>query len=535
MSQNVSLEKIITSLNLPEDQITAVSLHNPRQLDSQLFSKSSRLLIVLDKGSERMKTMNSRIDDVSISTIIVDKSLFMKDSQEEELGGAVAHLFLIPYTHLAGEEFLKNMEANYFKHISMESFRNLILSYRLSSTLFMVTPEYILYDKLKRLSTIYPPSRTYIRNLDKKSIEINLKKIEKILETFVYEDYLKKHGIGFSPTQKLIDKILSEKILIKTSEDFEHIFKLYMTTRQTMLLDVIRHATLDPSTLTIPKIPEPENYLYIITSLGPQPFPTRLTIEEFIKNIEGADVESVRVRRVGGILNATYTVEFIKGNKIERIFIKKYLNWSDFKWVVAWLWALGAKNFSIMASTRMSNEIFFINKLTELGFNTAEILHINWKDKILFQKYIEGENTIQYIKNRGLEKIGEVAETLGKVIAQLHLNDVTMGDCNPFSFIFGNDRKIYLTDLEQCSLKGLKPWDLTELILYTSHYLPASRVEDFAYNFSKAYLENGGKPQDLKESTMQKYTRLLTPLTPFWIQSRAIRGIQKILEEKGYN
>lgn len=530
MTQTVSLEKLTSLLNLPKELVVSVSIHNPKQTESQLFLKKSRILIVVNRRSQGMKVMKTRIDNTLTSTIIIDESLFVKDCVEEELGGAVAHLLLIPYTSLMGEEFLKNMESSYLKHIFMESIRNLVISYKLSSTLFILTPEYILYDKLKRLSTIYPLSRSYIKNLDRKSIEVILKKLEKTLDNLIHGGYLKKHGIGFSPTEKLIDEILRERTLIKTSEDFEHIFKLYVSTKQSTVLDVIKYATIDPSMLTIPKIPEPENHLYVLTSLGPQPFPTRLTIEEFVKGMEGVNAGSVKVRRVGGILNATYIVEFNRGAKLERIFIKKYLNWSDFKWVAAWLWALGVKNFSIMASTRMSNEIFFINKLAELGFNTAEILHINWKDKILFQKYIDGENAIQYIKNRGLEKAREVAEALGKVIAQLHSNNVTMGDCNPFSFIFGRDEKIYLTDLEQCSLKGSKPWDLAELILYTSRYLPESDVEGFAYAFSKAYLENGGDAQDLKESTLQKYIRLLTPLTPFWIQSRAIRGIQKILE-----
>lgn len=534
MLHRIGLDKIALVLSIPHEQIVSASLHNPKQHESEKISEHSKLLVVLSKGYGRIKIMNRSFDNMLLSVTVIQEELFRKDCIHEELGGAVAHLLLIPYIPVVGEELLREMESNYLKHISMESIRNLILSYKLSSTFFIVTPEYILYDKLKRISTIYPLSRASIKSLDRKGIEIVLGKLKKVLDTLVYEGYLKKNFIGYSPTEKLIHKILSEKTLINTSEDLEHVFRIYISTKQSTVLDFIRYAAIDPSTLMVPKIPDPEDYLYITTSLGFQPFPIRLTIEEFLKNISGVDIEKVKVKRTGGILNATYTVEFYRVGKPERIFVKKYLNWSDFKWVAAWLWALGVKNFSIMASTRMSNEIFFINKLAELGFNTAEILHINWKDKLLFQKYIEGENTIQYIKNRGMENVEEVADKLGRVMAELHSNDIVMGDCNPFSFIFTNDQEVYLTDLEQCSLKGLKSWDLTELILYTSHYLPSTLVEKFAYTFSKAYLESGGKPNDLKESTEQKYTRLLSPLTPFWIQSRAIKGVQKILEEKRY-
>ncbi|MEM1584624.1 MAG: hypothetical protein QXF28_07130 [Nitrososphaerota archaeon] len=532
MFHRISLDKITPTLNIPSEQIVSASLHNPKQHESRMTSEHSKLLVVLGRGYGRIKIMNRRFDNTLLSVTVIDEELFRKDCINEDLGGAAAHLLLIPYTPLVGEEYLGEMESNYLKHVSMESLRNLILSYKLSSTFFIVTPEYILYDKLKRISTIYPLSRASIKSLDRKSIEIVLGRLKKILDTLVYDGYLKKNFTGYSPTEKLIHKVSSEKTLINTSEDLEHVFRIYISTKQSTVLDFIRYAAIDPSTLTIPKIPDPEDYLYITTSLGTQPFPTRLTIEEFVKNMSGVEMEKVKVKRTGGILNATYTVEFYKDGKLEKIFVKKYLNWSDFKWVAAWLWALGVKNFSIMASTRMSNEVFFINKLSELGFNTAEILHINWKDKLLFQRYIEGENMIEYIRNKGLDKMQEVADKLGGIMAKLHLNDITMGDCNPFSFIFKSNREVYLTDLEQCSLKGLKPWDLTELILYTSHYLPSNFVEEFAYTFSKAYIENGGEPKDLKESTEPKYTRLLSPLTPFWIQSRAIKGIQKILMEK---
>ncbi|MEM3953386.1 MAG: hypothetical protein QXP74_08285, partial [Nitrososphaerota archaeon] len=145
-----------------------------------------------------------------------------------------------------------------------------------------------------------------------------------------------------------------------------------------------------------------------------------------IRDKFNVDREKINVKRFGGILNATYLVEFYKDNEKERIFAKKYLNWSDFKWVVAWLWTLGVKNFSVLATTRMSNEIYFINKLAELGFNTAEILYVDWKEKIILQKFIEGENTVQLMKSKGFQNVGEIAEVLGRLLANLHSKDVTI-------------------------------------------------------------------------------------------------------------
>ncbi|MEN2974536.1 MAG: hypothetical protein ABDH32_03025 [Candidatus Caldarchaeales archaeon] len=532
VSTGLSVEDLSSLIGVNPDRIVSMSIHGspPPSLGATL--NYLKLLVVLRGKDVKMRMVNRRVKDLRVSTTIVEESLFRRDCLDEELGGATSHLLLIPYNPLIGEDYLKTMELNYFRHIITESLRNLVLDYRLSSILIVFTSKYILYDKLKRISMIYPPSRAHIRYLTDEGIESISKKLEKVLDSLVYEGLLDRHGSGYSPSRKLVENILTGKTFIKTAEELEHIFRLYVSTKHNILLDFIKNVNINLSTLTNLKIPDVEDYLYTKTRLGLQPLSTRLTIEDFVKNLIGVDDDNVMVKRFGGILNATYTAEFLKDGRAEKIFIKKYLNWSDFKWVAAWLWALGVKNFSVLASTRMSNEIFFINKLAELGFNTAEVLHINWKRKMLFQKFIEGENTIQFIKSLGLDRVGEVAVRLGKLIAELHQNDITMGDCNPFSFLFTRDGEIYLTDLEQCSLKGLKPWDITELIFYTTHYLPDSRVEEFAYMLSRGYLENGGQIEDLRESTEQKYTRLLTPLTPIWVQSKAVKGIIRAISEK---
>lgn len=532
MLQKLDINKIVSLLNIPFDRVISISVHGLSKSQSIANVNYFKLLIVLRDKSIKMKLVNNRVDGSLVSVTVIEESLFRRDCIDEELGGAASHLLLIPYIPLTGEEFLKKMELSYLRHISIESLKNLVLDYRLTSTLLVFTPNYILYDKLKRISMVYPPSRVHIKNLTEADINILLKKLENALDTLLSEGLLERCGSGYSPSKKFVEQVLSEKTLIKSAEDFEHIFRLYISAKQNIILDFIRNISIDLSTLTIPKLPDVEEYLFTKTGLGLQPLSIRLTIEDFVRSLIGVDNETIKVRRFGGILNATYIAEFFKEGKMEKIFIKKYLNWSDFKWIVAWLWALGVKNFSVLASTRMSNEVFFINKLAELGFNTAEVLHINWKGKMIFQKFIEGENTVQFIKNRGLDKVGEVAERLGILLAKLHKNDITIGDCNPFSFLFTRDGEIYLTDLEQCSLKGLKPWDITELVFYTAHYLPVNRAEEFAYVFSREYLENGGQVEDVKESTEQKYTRLLTPLTPIWVQSRIIKGILKAIDER---
>ncbi len=525
----VEIDTLVGRLNLRREELVSISIHGPQSTHVKPFSQASRLLIVHRSGKRRVRIIDVNLENRKTSSIIIDESSFREDCVEEALGGFASHLIIFPYTPLLGEEFLREMENNYIKHVVLESLRNLIINYRLSSTFIILTPEYILYDKLKRLSVMYPLCSPIIRSLDKSDIEHVLKKIRNVLDMMVSEDLLKNDKGGYVPSERLVEQVLKNVSPLKGVEDLEHIFRLYVLGGRTSSLDFVRNIRIGRFIFDVPKLPDPEDFLYAKTNIGIQPMSTRLSIIEFIRDKFNVDREKINVKRFGGILNATYLVEFYKDNEKERIFAKKYLNWSDFKWVVAWLWTLGVKNFSVLATTRMSNEIYFINKLAELGFNTAEILYVDWKEKIILQKFIEGENTVQLMKSKGFQNVGEIAEVLGRLLANLHSKDVTIGDCNPFSFIFTKSGEVYLTDLEQCSFKGLKSWDLTELIFYTIRYLPPDKIEEFSRTLTKSYIEEGGDIEDVKESIQQKYTRLLLPLTPLWIQSKAVQAIQEIV------
>ncbi|MEM1776302.1 MAG: hypothetical protein QW079_05190, partial [Nitrososphaerota archaeon] len=58
---------------------------------------------------------------------------------------------------------------------------------------------------------------------------------------------------------------------------------------------------------------------------------------------------------------------------------------------------------------------------------------------------------------------------------------------------------------------------------------PPDKIEEFSRTLTKSYIEEGGDIEDVKESIQQKYTRLLLPLTPLWIQSKAVQAIQEIV------
>ncbi|RLG01370.1 MAG: hypothetical protein DRN49_01420 [Thaumarchaeota archaeon] len=502
--------------------VEALSIHG-----SSIGKGSSIILVITKTGQFRFIKRGLSL------MILADEKSALKDSSNEEFGGIIAHSFLLPYIPIINEKFLEDLERVYKRHVIIEALQNIILEHRLASTRLIIKPEYFLYDKLRRLATIYPPSRRFIREMLRGSKnEVNkvldgfLKALKDLVDQGILEE---KHG-GYSPTDRFVHEILSRKnVYDRFSDELEHFFKLYLTASFSSPLDAIRNIRFDLDVLVPVRIPDPSKMLYMETSIGPQPLTTSAGIRDFICEVYGVRSIDVKLRKVGSVFNSTYLASFKIDGREEKIFVKKYLNWTDFKWIAAWLWAIGVKNFSVLASSRMSNEIYFINKLSELGFNTAEILHINWPKKIIFQKFIDGVDGLKALKNADEPRVfNDISYRMGEILAKVHEKGICIGDCNPFTFIFGNDGKIYLIDLEQCSFGDLKSWDLCELLFYTAHYLNSEEVERFSKNVVQGYLKVG-EEDVVKDALDQRFIRIFVPWTPLWIHSRIRKAVTEVL------
>ena len=518
-------ERVIEELKrigIGVESVKALSVHGAS------IERGSSIILAITDMIKQFRLVKRGADLV----ILADEKSVLRDASDEKLGGIIAHSFLFPYHPIINEKLLEDLEKMYKRHVIVESLQNVILEHKLASTRLIIKPEYFLYDKLRRLTAIYPPSRRFVKEMLRGSRgEVNmvldgfLKAIKDLVDQGILEE---RHG-GYSPTDRFVHEVLSRKTVYdRFSDELEHFLKLYLTASFSSPLDAIRNIRFDLDVLVPVKIPDPSKMLYMETSIGPQPLATSKGIRDFISEVYGIRPMDVKLRKVGSVFNSTYFASFKVDGREERIFVKKYLNWTDFKWVAAWLWAIGVKNFSVLASSRMSNEIYFINKLSELGFNTAEILHINWPKKMVFQRFIDGVDGLKALKNAGEPRIfDDISYRVGKILAMVHEKGICIGDCNPFTFIFVED-EAYLVDLEQCSFEGSKPWDLCELLFYTGRYLNLEEVERFSKNVVQGYLEIGERDV-VKDALDQRFIRIFVPWTPPWIQSRIKRSVVEIL------
>jgi len=528
------LRDATAELEISLEEIRSISVHGAAALGS--IGEDSELLVVL-RRSRPLRLHKARRIPAADFIITLGEEEFKKDCLREEFGGAAAGSLLIPYIALIGGEFVEKSEISYKKHIALESLQNLVLEHRLASPRLLIKPGYFLYDKLRRLCAIYPLIRPYVRatfeRRPEKSLEASLKGFEKALELLIEDGILiRKKSEYYAPTEKFVYDILSKiSVYSKISRELEHVFKLYLTAGLSSPLEAVKDLSFDLRILKLVKLPEPSEMIEIETSLGPQPLLIDFGIKEFIEKTYGVEKKEIKLKKIAGVLNSAYVAEFKLNCSDVRIFVKRYLNWTDFKWVAAWLWAIGVKNFSLLAPIRMSNEIYFVNKLMELGFDVAEILHVNWPRKIIFQKYIEGRDLAEVIAAcRRTEEVEEKGSRVGELLGRLHEKGISMGDCNPFSFIFSSDGKIYLVDLEQCSYDESFSWDIAELLYYTSRYLDAESVESFSLGFVNGYLK-WGKPEEIIKAMDLKYARVLAPLTLPWIRSKMKEAIMRAVRK----
>jgi len=519
------VERILDDSGIADEALKTVSIHGAIAINH--LGKPGQLLVTLseERPLRARKVNGSKFIDLLITIGIKE---FEKDCLREELGGAAASQLLLPYKPLTGGELLKDLEISYKRHVISESLQNLILEHRLASSRLLIKPEYFLYDKLRKLSAVYLPIRPQLKACfeehPKESLEATLPGFEAALKEYVSKGYLRKIDGRYSPSEDYIHRILSSSpAFMKFSRELEHVFKLYLSSALSSPLESLKEFGFNLSILKPPRLPDPLEFIDVETSLGTQSLRVDLGIREFVERFYGVRNGGLRIEKIAGVLNATYLAEFRIDGSVKKIFVKKYLNWTDFKWFVAWLWSIGVKNFSVLASIRMSNEIYFVNKLMELGFNTAEILHVSWPRRLLFQKYIEGADLLDILaRSKDEEEFRRRAFTVGRLLAEIHEKGICLGDCNPFSFLFTPDDRIFLVDLEQCSYDDSFSWDLAELLYYTSHYLKPEEIDMFASSLAEGYL-TVGNVDNLIQALDIRYARVLAPLALPWAPVR-IRG-----------
>jgi len=270
---------------------------------------------------------------------------------------------------------------------------------------------------------------------------------------------------------------------------------------------------------------DPQKYVFVPTAEGLISLADRVDIKAFARKMFLNDKDAtIKFERVGGVLNDVYLIKANSNGVEKKVLVKRFKDWSGFKWFPLTLWSLGARTFTVLGRYRLESECAMSELLRCEGFNVPKVLHVSHNERLVFMEYIEGENLSNAIKRIATSKSKEKTEKdltkimrVGETLAQVHSLNFALGDTKPENVIVDPTDKIYLLDFEQASHGGDRAWDVAEFLYYSGHYLPPlnsnGKAESIARAFIKGYLKAGGDVDTIKKAGSSKYTRVFSVFT----------------------
>jgi len=521
-----------------ESKIVAVCFYGPRVCRYAEEKNDVNVLLVLRRFRFGLTSYQKSIGDVDIFILTVDSGTFEKDVKQGWFGEFVAEKILTPYEPLLNKEYLCRQEVSLKRRVIWELLENIVLGFPESSQELIIMPEYFLYQTIMQRSKLFPPVTFRFLNMLRNDVkERNVKQMMhgfyQALKELSKENRIKLSDDNVKITHKFIRTVRSRKIRVPSflrsvqRAAFFHVFsvlpKMMSPLQREEEIFIKTHREFRNEDLTL-QLEDPKKYLFMPTPLGPVPFSDATTIEEFVrKNVPSAEMASIQISEMGGVLNTAYLLSFRRNQEEHKIVVKKFKDWLGFKWFPLTLWALGTKSFAVLGQSRLEREYALSQFLNSQDWPVPRVLYISPKERLIFKEFVEGEDLSKIIrrlltsKEMTMEEIALI-RMVGRRIAEAHKLGVALGDCKPENVIITSDGTPYFVDLEQASRDGNQAWDIAEFLYYSGHYVspiaPADAAELVAKEFIRGYLEAKGKKDTIKKAGSARYTKVFSIFTP---------------------
>ncbi len=482
-----------------------------------------------------LKTINNK----TIFIFAVDQWVFERDVEKGFLGEAIASKLIFPYLPLYGNEYLHKKELALKKRLILELLENLVLNFPEMADQIQIKPQYFMYEVFSSRVRVFPLLAYDLANLT----SCLLKNETQSLSTYI--EALKLLAAEGKVSLMNGYVTISQKFIVQSQNPRLRMINLSKNAPRTLftsifgvlpqLMNIVSQnieaflRTQKINWLRQPEPPcrfiDPQKYVFFPTAEGLISLSDKIDIKGFVsKLLPKGKTENVEVKPVGGMLNDVYLIN-IQGNGNEtKVLAKRFKDWSGFKWFPLTLWSFGARSFVVSGQARLAKECAISEFLRSEGFNVPKILHVSNAERIIFMEYIDGENLSEAIKRFSIatdqavtkDVLGKV-NTVGKIFAQVHSRNVTLGDTKPDNTLIKPDGTVYLIDFEQAAKRGDKAWDIAVFLYYCGHYLQPFysnlKAEAIAKAFINGYLQGGGSVKDVHNAGLSKYTRIFSIFT----------------------
>jgi Kae1-associated kinase Bud32 len=521
-------------------EIAAACICGPTVYGVSDAKTTVEVLLVIHDFQPRLMNHVKILDKRKLIIFAVDKWVFERDVDRGFLGEALAEKIIFPYISLVDEDYLHLQEVRVKKRVMLELLENLILDFPELSYEIHVKPEYFMYEMMLSRARVFPPMTYGLLNLMQKNVK--KRNIELIMRGYseALTELKKENLITFSDGYARISrKLIDEAEPRKTR--FTNLFKTAQRSLFKSLLGVFPKAlnlisqdrgifsrfqkNMEKNSKLFQLLEDPKKHLYVPTARGLVPLSSRMSIKLFARKVLSVSEDvDIKMEEIGGVLNDVYVFKTEVDHKEKKVVIKKFKDWSGFKWFPLALWTLGTRAFTVLGRSRMEREHAISQLLYEKGFAVPKILYISHDERLIFFEYIEGENLTEIIKSVANSKQLEdekkelhIISKVGETIAKVHALGIALGDSKPENVIIGKNGEIYMLDFEQAARNGDKVWDIAEFLYYAGHYVPplgrTRSAEHIAKAFIHGYLRAGGEVKVIKEAGSPKYTKVFSVFT----------------------
>jgi Kae1-associated kinase Bud32 len=453
----------------------------------------------------------------------------------------MAGTLIFSHTALCGEEYLHTQEIQLKKRLILELLENLVLSFPELSYRLHIKPQYFMYEVILNRVRIFPPLAYGLSNFingeaSKKEVESvfrgylealrQLEKEKKVASSDGYVVIPKKFVVeSQNPKVRLtnISKNAPRTLFTSLFAAFPQLLNFF--SQKTEALLKLQKFTVKRDSVLARRFMDPQKYLFVPTAEGLVSLADRVDIDAYARKMLLNDEKAkIEFEPMGGVLNDVYLIKAYPNGVEKKVLVKRFKDWSGFKWFPLSMWSLGARTFAVLGRSRLARECAISEFLRCEGFNVPKILHVSHSERLIFMEYIEGEdlsNTIKRIatatSTKKVEKdLAKIAQ-VGEIFAHVHSLNVTLGDTKPENVIVDPNGKLYLLDFEQASHGGDKAWDVAVFLYYSGHYLQPlysnGKAESITKAFVEGYLKGGGDANTIKKAGNSKYTRVFSVFT----------------------
>ncbi len=523
--------------------VTAVGLIDTYPTRTENGKSILEVVVIIKNFQPRLLSYFKILNGRNVILFAVDQWVFERDIDRGFLGEAIASKLIFPYSTLQGQSYLYAQELILKKRLILESLENLSISYPELIYHMNIKPQFFLYDVLLKRIRVFPLLAYEMSHMLEGS---TLRDEQEALKS--YNDALTQ-----LETDGLISRVddyvtASKEFALQSRNPRVWLTNLSKNAPRTLfssffgvfpqLLNIVAQNTqafiktqkidlhllqtdINPNCYTI----DPQKYVFVPTSDRLISLSDKVNISGFAQKMFEKP-ESVTFEAIGGVLNDIYLIK-AQVNGVERkVLVKRFKEWSGFKWFPLTLWSFGARAFAVSGKARLAKECATSEFLRLRGFNVPKILYVSNPERLVFMDFIEGEDLSHSIKRLGLDPENAKnsvelvnIEVAGELFAKVHSHGMTLGDTKPENVMVGKDGTVYLLDFEQATQDGDKAWDIAEFLYYSGHYLqPLQSSETVAAEaiteaFIKGYLKGGGELKNVKKAESAKYTRVFSVFT----------------------